>query len=293
MDGFLIIDKPPRFTSRDVVNIVQRLVRPIRVGHAGTLDPLATGVLVVALGSATRLVQYVQQASKSYRAVFLLGRRSPTEDVDSAVEELADAPVPTSESLVEAGRHFIGPIMQRPPAYSAVHVAGRRAYDLARKGKTVDLAPRPVHVYDLRVLEYRYPRLEAEITCGSGTYIRSLGRDWAESLGTSAVMQSLVRTAVGSFQLGDALALDSLTAESLATHLLPMRRGAETVRRIDLDSSRSRAIALGQFIDDPVNLGPQDELAAFDPTGELIAIVRKRPDGRLGSVCTLRPASGH
>src|SRR3954463_11650952 len=134
MFGFLNIDKPAGMTSRDVVNQVQRALRPLKVGHAGTLDPLATGVLVIAVGQATRLVQYVQRLPKTYRGTFLLGRRSDTEDVDGQVVELIDAPTPSLPALESAAQQFIGTIQQRPPAYSALKIAGQRAYELARRG---------------------------------------------------------------------------------------------------------------------------------------------------------------
>ncbi len=173
--------------------MVQRLARPEKAGHAGTLDPLATGVLIVCVGQATRLIGYVQRMPKHYVGTFLLGRRSPTEDIDGDVELLSGPPVPALEQLEAAARQFVGRTQQRPPAYSALKVAGRRSYDLARRGEDVQLQPRPIEVYSLAVTRYEYPELVLEIECSGGTYIRSLGRDLAETLGTSAVMSALVR----------------------------------------------------------------------------------------------------
>ena len=189
--GLLNLNKPAGMTSRDVVNIVQRLSRPAKAGHAGTLDPLADGVLVVCVGSATRLIEYVQRMPKRYVGTFLLGRQSPTEDIEGEVTELPDAPVPTREQIEAAARRFVGRIEQRPPAFSALKIRGRPAYKLARQGKPVELAPRPVEIYRIEVKKYRYPELVLEIDCGGGTYVRSLGRDLAESLGTAAVMSAL------------------------------------------------------------------------------------------------------
>src|SRR5262245_35406014 len=203
MFGLLNIDKPAGLTSRDVVSRVQRLVRPQKVGHAGTLDPLATGVLVVAVGPATRLVEYVQRMPKTYQGTFLLGRTSDTEDVEGEVVELDSPPVPTRAEIDAALPRFIGTIEQRPPAYSALKVAGRRAHKLARRGEAVELAPRPVEIHAIELLRYEYPEMELRIDCGSGTYVRSLGRDVAEAVDTGAVMAALRRLAIGPFQAAE------------------------------------------------------------------------------------------
>ena len=203
--GFFNVNKPTGQTSRWVVDQIQRIVRPAKVGHAGTLDPLATGVLVVAVGSATRLIDYVQQMPKRYRANFLLGCTSPTEDVDGEVVPLENPMVPTRVEIEAAIPAFLGEILQSPPAFSALKVGGRRAYSLARAGQAVELKPRSVSIHRLNVLGYEYPRLQLEIECSSGTYVRSLGRDLAEQLGTGAVMSALVRTAIGSFRVEDSI----------------------------------------------------------------------------------------
>ena len=200
MFGFLNLNKPAGVTSRDVVNQVQRLVRPEKVGHAGTLDPLATGVLVVCVGRATRLTEYVQRMPKHYSATFLFGRQSDTEDIDGQVIELADPPQPKRDQIEATLPKFLGEIQQVPPAYSALKVEGRRAYDLARRGEDVQLAARPVVIYELRIVAYEYPELRLDIVCGSGTYVRSLGRNIARTVGTQAVMSALVRTAIGNFR---------------------------------------------------------------------------------------------
>src|SRR5262245_51397499 len=166
-------------TSRDVVNRVQRLVRPAKAGHAGTLDPLAEGVLVVCIGPATRLIEYVQQMPKEYRATFLLGQRSASDDLESDVEVIADARALAREEIEAALPRFMGRVEQRPPAFSAVKVEGRRAYQLARLGNAVDLALRNVEMYQLDVERYEYPELVLSMRCSSGTYVRSVGRDLA------------------------------------------------------------------------------------------------------------------
>ena len=208
--GVVVLNKAAGMTSRAAVDVVKRLVQPARTGHAGTLDPLATGVLVVCVGAATRLIDYVQRAAKRYRGTFLLGRSSPSEDVEGPVTLLADAPRPSLDVIQAAAVRLTGEILQRPPAFSALKIGGRRSYDLARAGQMVEHQPRRVTIHGIEVVDYAYPDLVLDIHCGSGTYVRSLGRDLAESLGTSAVMSGLVRTAIGDFTLDTAWGCEDL-----------------------------------------------------------------------------------
>jgi tRNA pseudouridine55 synthase len=286
--GLLNIDKPRGETSRWVVDRVKRLVQPAKVGHAGTLDPLATGVLLVCIGSATRLVDYIHQHPKRYRAEFLLGRTSPTEDIDGEVAELAGAPIPTRADVETAARRFTGEILQRPPAYSAVKVRGRRSYDLARKGHEVELAVRPVTVNRLDVIDFAYPRLTLDVQCSTGTYIRSLGRDLAEALGTGAVMSALERTAIGGIRIEDAISVSRLTRENLAAHLLLPNRAVEHLPGIVLSPAEIEHVAHGRSITCPPASHAtieSREYAAFDDRGSLVAIVRRRDDGTLAIDC--------
>ena len=275
MFGLLNLHKPPGCTSRDVVNRVQKLVRPEKVGHAGTLDPLAAGVLVVAIGGATRLVEYVQQQPKNYRATFLLGRHSDTEDVEGRVVELEHPPLPTREQIEAVLPQFTGEIDQVPPAFSALKVAGQRAYALARRGEEVQLAARRVTIHRLQLGEYLYPSLRLEIACSSGTYVRSLGRDAARALGTEAVMSALVRTAVGPFVLGEAISPDELTRETLAAAIQPAAKAVSHLPRIELDHGEVTELLHGRPIR---RSGPTAaaEIAAFDQRGELVAILAER-----------------
>ena len=272
MFGFLNIDKPGGVTSRDVVNRVQRLVRPHKVGHAGTLDPLATGVLVVAIGPATRLIEYVQRLPKTYLATFLLGRSSDTEDIAGEVVELPGAAVPTETQLRAALPQFLGTIQQRPPAFSALKVAGQRAYDLARRGDAVELLPRPVEIYDLEILRYAYPELQLLIRCGSGTYVRSLGRDLAASLGTAAVMSALRRLVIGPFTAETAIAADSLSASSIEHQLLSPLMALGEMPRIEVNEAASLRLAQGQAIENRWNVSSA-EVAAVNSAGQLVAIL--------------------
>jgi tRNA pseudouridine55 synthase len=281
MFGLLNIDKPPHVTSRDAVNRVQRRLRGVKVGHAGTLDPLATGVLVVALGPATRLVEYVQRMPKTYVGTFLLGRSSDTEDSEGNVVELDHPPRPTRQEIDAALPAFIGTIQQLPPAFSALKVQGQRAYDLARRGEAVELQPRPIDIYRLTVVRYEYPEVELEVCCGSGTYIRSLGRDVAQSLGTAAVMSGLVRTAIGDFRIAEAIALDQLTFESIESHLLSPRRAVAQLPWAQLTDEEARRVASGLPVRDRWKLDA-GEIAAFADQDRLVAILVPRGPDELG-----------
>jgi tRNA pseudouridine55 synthase len=281
LKGLLNLHKPPGMTSRDVVNVVQRLVRPLKAGHAGTLDPLATGVLVICVGAATRLIEYVQRMPKTYLGAFLLGRESDTEDIEGKVAELADPPRPTFAQLESAAAKLTGDILQRPPAYSALKVAGRRAYELARKGKAVDLQPRPITVHRLEIKSYQYPEVVLEVQCGSGTYIRSLGRDLAASLGTAAVMSALVRTAIGNFRVEEAVEPALLTAENLPSHVFPLLRAVEYLPRVDLTPPEVIRLGHGLTIDRRNSLPEAAEYAGVNPAGALCSILVPRGKDQL------------
>lgn len=280
--GVVNLHKPSGMTSREAVDCVKRLVRPAKTGHAGTLDPLATGVLVICVGQATRLIEYVQAMPKRYSATFLLGRESDTEDIEGDVQLLADTPQPSESEVRAAAAKFVGTIEQRPPAYSALKVQGRRAYDLARAGKHVDLAARPVVLYGIKVVRFDYPELQLDIECGSGTYIRSLGRDLAASLGTACVMSQLSRTAIGSFTLAEAWLPERLTRDNTSDWLLSPLRAVATLPTLCLSSAEIARLALGQTVHHPdTSLG---ELAALNDANDLVAIVAAHPDGSLKPV---------
>jgi tRNA pseudouridine55 synthase len=288
--GLLNIHKPIGVTSRDVVNVVQRMVRPAKTGHAGTLDPLAEGVLVVCIGPATRLIEYVQRMPKRYRGEFLLGRESPTEDIEGPVTELVDPPIPTRDQLTAAASTMLGTIEQLPPQYSALKVGGVRAYDAARRGESVDLAPRPIEIYELTIVEYDYPRLILEVRCGSGTYIRSLGRDLAAKLGTAAVMSALVRTEIGPFTLATATKLDNLTAATLPAAIQPAtlavsnlpQRILTATELVEITAGRNIAAANANAEETVTEEIAAAEIAAVDAAGILRAILVPRGPNQLG-----------
>lgn len=284
--GILNVNKPHGLTSRDVVDRVERLVRPAKAGHAGTLDPLATGVLVVCVGQATRLIQHVQRMPKTYHATFLLGRSSETDDVEGDIVLVDDAPEPTRDSVESVLPQFRGAIQQRPPAHSAINVAGRRAYALARRGVAVDLPPRPVRIYSLEVRRYEYPELELDIDCGSGTYVRSLGRDIGAALGTAAVMSKLERTAIGTLRVEDSISPDNLTLEKVVHHLQPAITAVGDLPRVALSQAQLLEIRNGRPIltswlttDLPPLHG--SELSAVDASGNLAALLYEKSPGEL------------
>ncbi|MFO0936266.1 MAG: tRNA pseudouridine(55) synthase TruB [Gemmataceae bacterium] len=209
LNGFLVVDKPGGMTSRDVVNRIQRILpRRTKIGHTGTLDPLATGVLVLCIGSATKLADRVQAMGKSYLARIRLGATSDTDDRDGIVSVTPNPVPPALESIQAALRAFTGTIQQTPPNYSAVKVGGRRAHDLARAGRTLELTSRPVTVYRIEIRGYTWPDLDLEIDCSKGTYIRSIARDLGQALEVGGLIDSLRRTKVGHFFAEQGVGID-------------------------------------------------------------------------------------
>lgn len=298
MFGILHVNKPAGWTSRDVVNRISRLVRPAKVGHAGTLDPLATGVLVVCIGPATRLVPFIHEDSKIYEGTFLLGQSSPTDDVEG---ELTPTPLPghlTQSDLERLLLEFTGAIEQVPPAYSAVKIRGERAYHAARRGETVEIAPRTVVVHQIELIDCRLSSGDAEATnhpssgpsfslrieCGTGTYIRSLGRDLARRLGTEAVMSRLTRTSVGPFLLKDAIDVERVTLEQITAALRPPLMAVSHLPKFQVNADQARALGWGQAIDissdSRAPLSPEQSWAIVNEQGHLLAIGQEK-QGRL------------
>lgn len=267
-------------TSRRVVDLVLRLVKPAKAGHAGTLDPLATGVLIVCVGPATRLIPHIHEHRKIYRGRFRLGCRSNTDDLTGDVEQVPlDRPI--SQSEVESSlTRFVGRIDQVPPKFSAVHVDGKRAYELARHGKAVELASKTVDVYRIELSDFCFPDIELEIECGSGTYIRSIGRDLGELLGCGALMTSLERTRIGPFSVDDAVSVESLSGETLPNQFLPAIQAIGNLAVYDcngeelelIKNGRKIRIQRNRFRDSTPDDGEQ--LAAVGPNGQLVAIVQ-------------------
>ncbi len=248
LSGFLNLNKPAGVTSRDVVNVVARQFKGHKVGHAGTLDPLATGVLVVAVGSATRLVDYVQQLQKRYTTVVRLGATSDTDDSDGEVR-INDSFEPLELHCIESAvSRQIGPLAQVPPNYSAIKQAGRRAYDLARNGAKVSLEPRIVNVYSIRILNYEWPRLALEVECGAGTYIRAIARDIGLELGCGGLVEVLERTSIGSFAIADAIDPQGLSRSELEARLIEPSSAVQHLPKRTLDASEWIEIQKGRAI---------------------------------------------
>ena len=268
VNGLLVIDKPGGMTSRDAVNRVQRwFPRKTKIGHTGTLDPLATGVLVVCVGQATRLAEYVQAMGKSYASRFRLGATSNSDDADGAVTEMPNAVPPTRKQIDVALTSFVGVVQQLPPAVSALKIDGRRAHDLARQGKEVVLTPRQVRIDAIRVLAYEWPYLDVEVDCGKGTYIRSIARDLGAALDCGGLVQTLRRTRVGPFAAEQGVGLDT---DPSSVQLLPMSHAVAGMERVRLSVDETRRIRQGQRVAAPTD--HSGELALDNDSGELVGV---------------------
>lgn len=246
--GILNVHKPAGMTSRDVVNVIQRLVRPARCGHAGTLDPMATGVLLIGVGPATRLLSLMQERSKVYCAQFTLGQTSDTDDSTGNVVVREEPVIPTAEQVDACLQDMVGTLDQLPPAYSAVHVNGQRAYDLARAGIDPELQTRPVMVHSIHMSHYEWPIVELVVRCGSGTYIRSIARDLGEQLGCGGLMSRLERTAIGEFSLKQAVTLEVLREEGVQPHLLAPQRAADCLPSFCCNSDDVARMVCGKVL---------------------------------------------
>lgn len=291
-DGLTVVDKAGGMTSHDVVARMRRLAGTRRVGHGGTLDPMATGVLVVGVGRATRLLTYVIGAQKSYTATIRLGQSTVTDDAEGEVTAGTDAGHLDDGRIGAALAALTGEIDQVPSAVSAIKVDGRRAYKRVRDGETVALAPRRVTVsrLDLRAVRRDTSAVvdvDVDVTCSSGTYIRAIARDAGAALGVGGHLTALRRTAVGGFTLAEAATLEELADRAPDVVTLPL---ADAARRFFpprvADADEARVLAHGGPLD-PVGLvGPY---AVFGPGGELIAIVSERA-GRARAEIVLAPA---
>lgn len=263
-------------TSRDLVNQIARSLPRSKVGHAGTLDPLATGILIICVGPATRLVQNLQDLPKGYRTLIRLGARSDTLDADGQIAVAESPRIPSPDDIQEAVRPLAGTVIQIPPAFSAKKIQGQRAYDLARSGQTIELAPRPVRIDRITVLGYAWPHLELEIDCGGGTYIRSIARDVGDALGCGGYVETLVRTSTGPFTLKEALEPAELAGESLCQKLRPALDAVPNLPRLSLNAREVEAIVQGKRLPVPElhgdSTGVSGQVALLDPKGTLIAL---------------------
>ncbi len=282
VDGLVVVDKPGGMTSHDVVARIRRLVKTRRVGHGGTLDPMATGVLVVAVGRATRLLTYVTGSDKSYLATIRLGQSTVTDDAEGDVVAVADVSDVTDQAIRAGLRVLTGEIDQVPSAVSAVKIDGRRAYQRVRAGEQVVLAARRVTVSKLDVLAVRrtpgFVDVDVDVTCSSGTYIRAIARDLGVALGVGGHLTALRRTAVGGYPLAEAVTLDELESRAGADVVtLPLAGAASrSFPRRDATADEARVLSHGGPLAPAGIPGPY---AVFAPDGALLAIVSEQ-DGR-------------
>lgn len=274
--GLVIVDKPAGWTSHDVVGKMRRLAKTRRVGHAGTLDPMATGVLVLGIGKATRLLGHLALTRKGYDATIRLGESTNTDDAEGETIATASAEAVTEDALRAGVAELTGTIQQVPPQVSAIKVNGERAYKMARKGEDVELAARPVTVDEFTVLDVRRHGglidVDASVACSSGTYIRALARDLGASLGCGGHLTALRRTRVGPYDLSMARTLDRLAEE---LEILPMAEAVAAVfPRRDVSDDDARKVAHGGRLP-AVGLGP-GPVGVFAPDGTLLALVEER-----------------
>jgi tRNA pseudouridine55 synthase len=288
MDGVLVVAKPAGPTSHDVVALARRLSSTRRIGHGGTLDPFAAGVLPLFLGFGTRLVEYHLADDKAYRATMCLGATSTTDDLDGELQPVP-GPVTTREQFVAALERFVGPLDQRPPAYSAVQVGGRRAYALARAGVPPELPTRRVEVRRLELVEWDdsdvdRPVAVVDVECSAGTYVRAHARDLGAALGSAAYLGALTRTRSGPFRLAEAVSLDTLRAaaasgpEGVRALLLPADVGLEAIPSVTLTASEVKDAAQGRYVRPSGGTGGAGEgsiVRLHDAAGRLVGIARR------------------
>lgn len=276
-DGLVVVDKPAGWTSHDVVAKTRKLAGTRRVGHAGTLDPMATGVLVLGVGRATKLLGHLALTDKAYDGTIRLGMSTVTDDAEGEVVSTSDASGVTDEALAAAMRGLTGDIQQVPSAVSAIKKDGVRAYARVRSGEQVELAPRPVTVrrFDLRDVRRQgsYVDLDVAVECSSGTYVRALARDLGAGLGVGGHLTALRRTRVGSYSIDGARTLDQLAAEFA---VLPLGEAvAAAFPRLDVDADTARKVSHGVPLP-PTGYGPGRPVAVFGPDGALLSLVEDR-----------------
>ena len=281
LSGILNVDKPPGMTSHDVVDEVRRLVGQRKVGHAGTLDPMATGVLLVCLGKATRVSEYLMRGRKRYRATIVLGTSTETYDAEGKAVSSGGRTDFTLDELEAALAPFVGKIQQVPPMYSAIKQGGRPLHELARQGKVVERDPRPVEVDAIEILDWTPPGLSIEVVCSPGTYIRSLAHDLGQNLGSGAHLAALVRLSSGRFTLADATSLDRL-AEAFEhgqedQYLLALDEAFFDCPASIVGGEIGRRIAHGQAVDlQPAPDGTESGeglVRVYGPDGAFLAIM--------------------
>lgn len=275
VSGVLVVDKPVGLTSHDVVQIIRRGTGIRRAGHTGTLDPRASGVLVVLIGPAVRLSEYVSASDKRYQATLRLGATTDTYDAEGAVTGVSSIEDITEEQFEEILNKFEGEIEQVPPAYSAVKVKGKKAYEMARKGEEVELKPRKIQVYSLELLEWAPPEAVIDVYCSSGTYVRSLANDLGREMGCGAHLVGLRRTKSGRFSLRDAVPLrqlqDAFDEGTWYQYLIPAAEALSEWQLVELDPDQVEKVRHGHRI--PAGPDAQGWARGVTMQGDLVALL--------------------
>ncbi|MEA2453086.1 MAG: tRNA pseudouridine55 synthase [Actinomycetota bacterium] len=276
-DGLLVIDKPSGMTSHDVVDVIRKRLKTKKVGHAGTLDPDATGLLLLGVGRATRFLAYAQESSKRYLATARFGTSTSTQDASGEV--LSTRPCSFSaDELHRALEKFTGAIEQIPPMVSAVKIDGERLHAKARRGEEVDRPARPVTIYDLTLIALRdgpMPEADLDVRCSSGTYVRTLINDVGEALGCGAHMATLRRVETGGFSIDEATPLDTVGAE----HLLPLAEAVRVLPAVELTEDQAADVSFGRKLPATITPDlPEDGLVALKAEGNLVAVYKRSGD---------------
>jgi tRNA pseudouridine55 synthase len=282
LDGLLLIDKPGGITSFAVVRRVRKVFQVKKVGHLGTLDPFATGLLPLALGEATKLAQFLLDEPKTYLATLKLGVETDTQDLTGQVTG-ESVSLPSPEEVSRIAGTFVGEIDQVPPMYSAVHHQGERLYKLARRGEAVEAAPRKVVIHRLEIKDVSLPMVTLKVECSKGTYIRTLAHDLGRALGCGAHLVGLTRLAVGPFRLEEALPLDVIeeTADPGNMHrrLIPLARCLPSLKAVRVDGNQARRLAQGQTLPWPEHDPVEGERVRVMADGSLVAVATVRGQG--------------
>lgn len=280
ISGVLVVDKPVGLTSHDVVQIVRKGTNIRRAGHTGTLDPRASGVLVILIGPAVRLSEYVSASDKRYQAILRLGASTDTYDAEGQITSTASVEDITEEQFQNVLQQFIGEIEQVPPPYSAVKVKGKKAYEMAREGEEVELQPRTIQVYNLELLEWAPPEAVIDVYCSSGTYVRSLAHDVGVALGCGAHLVGLRRTKSGRFTLRDAVPLRKLREAfekgNWYQYLIPAAEALSDWPAVELAQEMVEAVRHGHRI--PAQAGIGKMARGISEQGELVALLEFDPE---------------
>ncbi|HEY5475267.1 MAG TPA: tRNA pseudouridine(55) synthase TruB [Tepidiformaceae bacterium] len=292
LDGILLIDKAAGWTSHDIVAKARGITGQRRIGHTGTLDPMATGLLIACLGKATRLVEYMTLHDKRYEGEITLGATTDTDDAEGMVLSQREVPAIDTDRLRSIEATFTGVLQQRPPAYSAVKVEGQRAYAAARRGDALELAPREVVVRSLDLTPLAPDRLRIDVLCGSGTYVRSLARDIGEALGCGAHLSQLRRTHAGGFAVAEAITLDALAriaaAGELAEVVRPADDGITDFEAAIVGEHTSASIAAGITTAPCPAIRAADVARIYDASGQFIAVGRVAESGQIRPIKVFR-----